>query len=104
MFGSVSNTSNAAPATLRVDYYHTGDATHESFTINRIVVEPLPWPGNIPLQMFREPRCRTIVRWAGYPRQPTPRHFGSITGLLHRTRRPSNTSLCVTALTIRLTC
>src|SRR5437762_12441867 len=36
----------AAPATLRVDYYHTGNAVEERFSLDRVVVEPLPWPGN----------------------------------------------------------
>ena len=34
------------PRTLRVDYGHTGNATHESFGLDRVVVEPLPWPGD----------------------------------------------------------
>jgi hypothetical protein len=37
----------AAPATMRLDYYHTGDATHELFSVDRIVIEPLPWPGDM---------------------------------------------------------
>ncbi|PWT92036.1 MAG: peptidase M64 [Acidobacteria bacterium] len=32
--------------TMRVDYYHTGNATQEMFSLDRIVIEPLPWPGN----------------------------------------------------------
>jgi IgA Peptidase M64/Peptidase M64 N-terminus len=36
----------AAPATMRVDYYHTGTDKEERFSVDRIVVEPLPWPGN----------------------------------------------------------
>jgi IgA Peptidase M64/Peptidase M64 N-terminus len=36
----------AAPRTLRVDYYHTGNATQERFSLDRVVVEPLDWPGN----------------------------------------------------------
>jgi IgA peptidase M64/peptidase M64-like protein len=36
----------AAPATLRVDYYHTGNEKEERFSLDRVVVEPLPWPGN----------------------------------------------------------
>lgn len=36
----------AAPRTMRVDYFHTGDATGESFSLDRVVLEPLPWPGN----------------------------------------------------------
>ncbi len=36
----------AAPGTLRVDFLHSGDATVERFRLDRVVVEPLPWPGN----------------------------------------------------------
>jgi hypothetical protein len=36
----------AAPATLRVDYYHTGNDRQEWLSVDRIVIEPLPWPGN----------------------------------------------------------
>ncbi|HEV2834467.1 MAG TPA: IgA Peptidase M64 [Pyrinomonadaceae bacterium] len=35
-----------AADTMRVDYYHTGDASQEIFSLDRVVVEPLPWPGN----------------------------------------------------------
>ena len=31
---------------MRLDYYHTGDATKEVFSQDRVVIEPLPWPGN----------------------------------------------------------
>jgi amino acid transporter len=34
------------PQTMRVDYYHTGNATEERFSLDRTVIEPLPWPGN----------------------------------------------------------
>src|SRR5215831_19559577 len=37
----------AAPATMRVDYYHTGNDKEERFSLDRIVIEPLPWPGNV---------------------------------------------------------
>jgi len=36
----------AAPRTLRVDYYHTGNAHEEWFSLDRVVLEPLEWPGN----------------------------------------------------------
>src|SRR5262249_20571120 len=35
-----------APPTMRVDYFHTGNSKEERFSLDRIVVEPLPWPGN----------------------------------------------------------
>src|SRR6185436_1448842 len=36
----------AAPQTMRVDYYHTGNATEEHYSLDQVVIEPLPWPGN----------------------------------------------------------
>jgi hypothetical protein len=35
-----------ATPTMRVDYYHTGNARQEQFSVDRVVIEPLPWPGN----------------------------------------------------------
>lgn len=40
-------TAAAAPQTMRLDYYHTGDASSEVFSVDRVVIEPLPWPGDI---------------------------------------------------------
>ncbi|MGA7574887.1 MAG: IgA Peptidase M64 [Terriglobales bacterium] len=42
--GSVSA---AAPRTLRVDYYHTGNSHEQWFSLDRVVLEPLAWPGNL---------------------------------------------------------
>jgi hypothetical protein len=39
-------TISAAPRTLRVDYYHSGNAKQEMFSLDRVVLEPLEWPGN----------------------------------------------------------
>src|SRR5664279_2139998 len=44
---SPSTPSFAAPRTLRVDYYHTGNSHEEWFSLDRVVVEPLGWPGNL---------------------------------------------------------
>ena len=38
--------SFAAPRTLRVDYYHSGNSREEWFSLDRVVLEPLEWPGN----------------------------------------------------------
>lgn len=44
----VASTASAeSPATLRVDYYHSGNAETEMFSLDRVVREPLPWPGNL---------------------------------------------------------
>ena len=37
----------AQPATMRLDYLHTGNALSESYAIERVVLEPLPWPGDM---------------------------------------------------------
>ncbi|MDY7230235.1 IgA Peptidase M64 [Hyalangium rubrum] len=42
-----TSAASAAPVrTFRVDYFHTGNATEERFSLDRLVLEPLPWPGN----------------------------------------------------------
>src|SRR5918998_2891718 len=35
-----------AARTMRLDFYHTGTASEEVFSLDRAVVEPLAWPGN----------------------------------------------------------
>ena len=51
--------AGAAPRTLRVDYYHTGNAREERFSLDRVVLEPLEWPGNPERQV---PFCRVCQR------------------------------------------
>ena len=31
---------------MRVDYYHTGNEKEERFSLDRVLIEPLPWAGN----------------------------------------------------------
>jgi len=38
--------AQAVPPTVRVDYYHSGNADMEMFSLHQVVIEPLPWPGN----------------------------------------------------------
>ncbi|HMI87703.1 MAG TPA: IgA Peptidase M64 [Polyangiaceae bacterium] len=38
--------SRGTRRTMRVDYSHSGNATEEHFALERVVVEPLEWPGN----------------------------------------------------------
>jgi hypothetical protein len=37
----------AQPATVRLDYSHSGNALSEQYAIERVLIEPLPWPGNL---------------------------------------------------------
>ncbi|HWR17891.1 MAG TPA: IgA Peptidase M64 [Terriglobales bacterium] len=34
------------PRTMRLDYFHTGNANQEMFSFDQVVLEPLPFPGN----------------------------------------------------------
>jgi hypothetical protein len=36
----------AAPRTMRVDFYHTGNVAQELFSLDRVTIEPLEWPGD----------------------------------------------------------
>ena len=45
MLAAAMAASGAPARTMRLDYYHTGNATEERFSLDRVVVEPLPWPG-----------------------------------------------------------
>ncbi len=39
--------ANAVPQTMRLDYYHTGNDKQEVFSVDRVIIEPLPWPGDL---------------------------------------------------------
>ena len=45
LLASAPAASAAAPRTMRLDYFHTGDAAREFFSVDGVVLEPLPWPG-----------------------------------------------------------
>jgi hypothetical protein len=42
-----SDAQAAQPATVRLDYIHSGNALDEHYAIERVLIEPLPWPGNL---------------------------------------------------------
>ncbi len=37
----------AQPATVRVDYTHSGNALSDQYAIEQVLIEPLPWPGDV---------------------------------------------------------
>jgi hypothetical protein len=41
----------AQPATVRVDYTHSGNALSDQYAIERVLIEPLPWPSD-PSRIF----------------------------------------------------
>jgi hypothetical protein len=46
IFILVIGTAASAAPTMRLDYFHTGNAKQELFSVDRFVVEPLTWAGN----------------------------------------------------------
>ncbi len=72
-----------APKTFRVDFFHTGAAAHpEHFSLDRLVVEPLPWPGNpdVPLDESNLGKYLFEVRDRRTNRALYSRGFASIFG------------------------
>lgn len=45
LLGLSANAEN--PRTLRMDYYHSGNSGEEMFSLDRLVLEPLPFSGNL---------------------------------------------------------
>ena len=41
------NSFGANPQTMRIDFYHTGNSDTEIFSLDRVVLEPLPFSGNL---------------------------------------------------------
>jgi hypothetical protein len=66
-----------AARTMRLDFYHTGNATEEVFSVDRVVLEPLAWPGrparaldesNLGKYLFevRDPKTNRILYSRGF--------------------------------------
>ena len=49
MLAASLTASAAPPRTMRLDYYHTGNAAEERFSVDRVVLELLPWAGGRPV-------------------------------------------------------
>jgi hypothetical protein len=44
---AAANALAQSPATVRLDYTHSGNALSDQYAIERVLIEPLPWPGNL---------------------------------------------------------
>ncbi|OEZ58895.1 IgA Peptidase M64 [Duganella sp. HH105] len=51
----------AQPATVRLDYLHSGNALNESYAMERVVIEPLPWPGDMRATIDNTNRGNNLV-------------------------------------------
>jgi len=74
--------SAAQVQTLRVDFYHTGHAKQEIFSLDRVVIEPLTWPGSAvqTLDNLNRGKYRFIVKDKKSDKVLFTRSFSSIYG------------------------
>ena len=42
-----SNASAESPQTMRLDFFHSGNFETEMFSLDEVVIEALPWTGNM---------------------------------------------------------
>ncbi|RSZ56694.1 peptidase M64 [Massilia atriviolacea] len=49
------------PATVRVDYQHSGNALSDQYALERVVIEPLPWPGDLSQNLDTTNRGQNMV-------------------------------------------
>jgi hypothetical protein len=47
LFCNFSVQAATTPPTVRLDYTHSGNALSEQYAIERVLIEPLPWPGDL---------------------------------------------------------
>ncbi|KGJ99036.1 IgA Peptidase M64 [Thalassotalea sp. ND16A] len=68
--------------TLRLDFYHTGDAKAEIFSLDQVVIEPLAWPGakSQVLDSLNRGKYRFIVTDSKSQKVLFTRSFSSIYG------------------------
>ena len=59
--GAFASALAAQPATVRLDYLHSGNALDEHYAMERVVIEPLPWPGNLSQTIDNTNRGNNLV-------------------------------------------
>jgi len=67
---------------MRVDYYHTGNSETELFSLDQLVIEPVPWTGNMhqPLDTTLRGKYMFEIVDAASGELAWSRSFGSIYG------------------------
>jgi len=71
---------STAPATMRVDYFHSGNHASELFSLDQVVIEALPWSGNIAQPIDRTLRGKYLFEIRSNGETAWSRSFSSIYG------------------------
>jgi hypothetical protein len=81
-----------APATMRVDFYHSGNHEMEIFSLDQVVFEPLPWTGNMHRPIDETLRGKYLFEIVdpGTSAVAWSRSFSSIYGEWETTREARN--------------
>ena len=58
---AAAHASAQPPATVRVDYQHSGNALSDQYALERVVIEPLPWPGDLSQNLDTTNRGQNMV-------------------------------------------
>jgi hypothetical protein len=69
-----------APATMRVDFFHSGNHDTEMFSLDQVVIEPLPWTGNMAQPLDKTLRGKYLFEIAVGEEIAWSRSFSSIYG------------------------
>ena len=77
---SCTATVAAAPGTMRVDFFHSGNHMTELLSLDQVVVEPLPWPGNMDQPIDRTLRGKYLFQIISNGETKWSRSFSSIYG------------------------
>ena len=68
------------PATMRVDFFHSGNQAMEVFSLDQVVIEALPWPGNLAQPIDQTLRGKYLFEVVRNGNTAWSRSFSSIYG------------------------
>jgi len=72
--------ADEAPETMRVDFFHSGNHESELFSLDQVVIEPLPWTGNMAQPLDRTLRGKYLFEITSNGDTTWSRSFSSIYG------------------------
>lgn len=68
------------PVTMRVDFFHSGNHMAELFSLDQVVIEPLPWTGNMAQPLDKTLRGKYLFEIISNGKTAWSRSFSSIYG------------------------
>ena len=80
LLAACSASAVAAPGTMRVDFFHSGNHMTELFSLDQLVIEHLPWPGNIDQPIDQTLRGKYLFQIISSGKTAWSRSFSSIYG------------------------